>query len=74
MHFNVGEEFLARILQAGTKDVYHIVDNQETVVIALSGAYINRWILLVVALDVELLLLRELASVDGRYVNLLGFD
>ena len=33
--------------------------------IALRGMYINRWILLVVALQIQLLLLVQLAGVDG---------
>ena len=65
MHFDVGEEFLASVLQTGTEEIHHIVDNQETVVIALRGVYINRWILLVVTLQVQLLLLVQLAGVDG---------
>ena len=44
LHFDVGEEFLASVLQTGTEDIHHIVDNQETVVIALRGVDVNRWI------------------------------
>ena len=65
MHLDVGEELLAGILQAGPEEVDHIVDDEETVVVALGGIYINRWILLVVALHVKLLLTGELAGVDG---------
>ena len=56
MHLDVGEELFAGILQAGPEEVDHIIDDEETVVVALGGIYNNRWILLVVALDVELLL------------------
>ena len=57
MHFDVGEELLASVLQAGTKEVDDIVDDKKTVMIAL--AYIDRyrWVLLVMAVYVELLLL-----------------
>ena len=58
MHTDIGEEFLAGILQRGPEDVDHIVDNKETVVVMLTHIYINGWVLLVVALHVELLLLR----------------
>ena len=41
MHADVGEEFLAGILQAGTKDIDHIVDNEKAVVIvAGSGIWV----------------------------------
>ena len=65
MHADIGEEFLSGILQAGTKDVDHIIDDEEAVVIPLTYIYYNRCILLVMTLHVELLLLRELAGVDG---------
>ena len=65
LHADIGEELLSCILQAGTKDVDHIVDDEEAVVITLANIYYNGWILLVVTLHVELLLLRELAGVDG---------
>ena len=65
MHADVGEELLAGILQTGPKEIHHIVDYQETIVIALTYIYYNRWILLVMTLDVELQLLGELACVDG---------
>ena len=61
---------LSGILQAGTKDVDHIIDNEEAVVITLAYIYYNRCILLVMTLHVELLLLRELAGVDGACQNL----
>ena len=65
MHADIGEEFLTGILQAGPKDVDHIVDDEEAIVVSLTYIYNNRWILLVMTLHVELLLLRELACVDG---------
>ena len=66
---DVGKELLAGILQTGPKEIHHIVDYQETIVIALTYIYYNRWILLVMTLDVELQLLGELACVDGgRYI------
>ena len=61
MHADIGEEFLAGILQASPKDVDHIIDDEEAVVIPLTYIYYNRCILLVMTLHVELLLLRELA-------------
>ena len=57
MHLDVGKEFLSGILQAGPEEIDNIVDDEESVVIMLSGTYINRWVLLVVALEVKLLLL-----------------
>ena len=57
MHLNVGKEFLSGILQAGPEEIDNIVDDEESVVIMLGCTYINRWVLLVVALDVKLLLL-----------------
>lgn len=57
MHPDIGEEFLASVLEARPEDIDHIVDNQESVVTSLSGTYMNRWVLLVMALEVELLLL-----------------
>ena len=65
MHADIGEEFLAGILQGGPKDVDHIVDDEEAVVVSLTYIYYNWWILLVMTLHVELLLLRELAGVYG---------
>jgi len=61
LHADVGEELLASVLQACAKDIDGIVDNQETVVIALAEVDGDRGILLVVALQVELLLWGELA-------------
>ena len=57
LHADVGEELLAGILQAGTKDVDHVVDDEETVVVALTEVHSDRGVLLVMALNVELLLL-----------------
>ena len=71
MHADVGEELLAGILQAGTKDVDYIVDDKEAVVVSLAVIHGDGWILLVMTLHVELLLLRELVGVDGgRYVGI----
>ena len=50
LHFDVGKEFLAGIFQAGPKEIYHIVDNQKAIVIALCGVYIYWRILLVITL------------------------
>ena len=49
MHADVGEEFLASVLQACAKDIDGIVDNQETVVIALAEVDGDRRILLDIA-------------------------
>ena len=65
MHADISEEFLAGILQTGPKDIDHIIDDEEAVVISLTYIYNNRCILLVMTLQVELLLLRELTGVDG---------
>ena len=65
MHLDVGKEFLAGILQTGTKEIHHIIDNQEAIVVALRGVNINWWILLVVTLQIQLLLLVQLTGVDG---------
>ena len=65
MHADVGEELLSGILQAGPEDVDHIIDDEEAVVIPLTYIYYNRCILLVMTLHIELLLLGELAGVDG---------
>ena len=50
LHLDVGKEFLAGILQTGTKEIHHIIDNQEAIVVALRGVNIDWWILLVVTL------------------------
>ena len=68
MHADVGEEFLASILQAGTEDVDHIVDNEKAVVISLAVIDSDGWILLVMTLDVKLELFgipELLTSIDG---------
>jgi len=57
LHLNVGEEFLAGIFQRCTKEIYRIVDNEETVMIVTADVYIDRWVLLVVAQNIQLLLL-----------------
>ena len=72
MHADVGEELLASILQAGPKEIDHIIDNQEAVVIALAVIHGDWRILLVMTLNVELQLshiLRQLACIDScRYI------
>ena len=65
LHLDIGEELLAGILQRGPEDVDHVVDDEETVVVMLTHIYINRRVLLVMALNVELLLLGEQTRVDG---------
>ena len=65
LHTDISEEFLAGILQRGSEDVDHVVDDEETVVVMLTHIYINRRVLLVMALNVELLLLGEQTRVDG---------
>ena len=65
MHADIGEELLSGILQAGTKDVDHIIDNEKAVVVSLTVTDCDGGILLVMTLHVELLLLRELACVYG---------
>ena len=65
MHADIGEELFAGILQRGPKEIDHIVDNEETVVVPMTDVDGDGRILLVVALHGELLLLGELASVDG---------
>ena len=68
MHTDVGEELLACILQTGPKDVDHIVDNEEAVVVTLAVIDSDGWILLVMTLDVKLELFgipELLTSIDG---------
>jgi hypothetical protein len=36
LHLDVGKEFLASVLQTGTKDVDHIINNQEAIMIMLN--------------------------------------
>ena len=57
LHLDIGKELLAGIFQACTEQIDHIVDNQETIVAMLAGVDCNWWVLLVVALHIELLLL-----------------
>ena len=64
LHLDVGKELFSSILQAGPKEVDHIIDNKEAVVIALAATDRDWRILLVMKLYVELLLLGELACVD----------
>jgi hypothetical protein len=64
LHFDVSKELFTSILQAGTKKIDHVIDNQKAVVIVLAVVDSDRRVLLVVALHVELLLLGELAGVD----------
>ena len=67
MHFDISEELLACILQAGAKEIDHIVDNEKAVVIALTVIDCDLRILLIMAQDVKLQLsqiLRLLACVD----------
>ena len=49
LHLDISEEFLASIFQGGSKEIYRIVDNEETVMIMLADININRWVLLVMA-------------------------
>ena len=65
MHFDVGEEFLACIFQTGPKEIYRIVDNQESIVISLADIDSDGWILLIMSRNVKLLLLRQLTGIDG---------
>ena len=57
LHLDIGEEFLASIFQGGSKEIYRIVDNEETVMIMTADVYIDRGGLLVVAQNIQLLLL-----------------
>ena len=65
LHADVGEEFLASILQAGPKDVDYIVDDEKAVVIALAVIDSDRGILLVMTLDVKLQLSQILQLQTG---------
>ena len=56
LHFDVGEEFLACIFEAGPEEIYHIVDDQEPVMISLADIDGDGWVLLIMSLDVKLLL------------------
>ena len=68
MHADVGEEFLSGILQTGSEDVDHIVDNEETVVIALAVIDGDVGILLIMTLDVKLQLSQILRLLTGEMV------
>ena len=68
LHFDVGEKFLASVFQTGSEDVDHVVDDQETVVVALAVVDRDGRVLLIMALDVELQLsqiLRLLVGIDS---------
>ena len=56
LHFDVGEELLACIFKAGPEEIYHIVDNQESVMIPLTDIDGDGWVLLIMSRDVKLLL------------------
>ena len=66
------ERKFACIFEAGPKEIYHIVNDQETVMIPLADIDDDGWVLLVMSLDVKLELshiLRLLTGVNGsRYV------
>ena len=51
MHADVGEEFLACVLQACAEDIDRIVDNQKTIVVVLADVDSDRRILLLLLLD-----------------------
>ena len=57
LHLDVSEELLACIFQTGPKEIDDVVDNQKAIVIMLAGVDCNWRVLLVVALQIELLLL-----------------
>ena len=57
LHLDVSEELLAGIFQTGPKEIDDVVDNQKAIVIMLAGVDCNWRVLLVVALQIELLLL-----------------
>ena len=57
MHFDVGEEFLACVFEAGSEEIYHIVDNQESVMVSMAEIDGDGWILLVMSRYVKLLLI-----------------
>ena len=56
LHFDVSEEFLTCIFKAGPEEIYHIVDDQEPVMIPLADIDGDGWVLLIMSLDVKLLL------------------
>jgi len=57
LHFDVGEEFLACVFEAGPEEIYHIVDNQESVMVSMAEIDGDGWILLVMSRYVKLLLI-----------------
>ena len=57
LHFDVSEEFLACIFKAGPEEIYHIVDDQEPIMISLAEIDGDGWILLVMSRNVKLLLI-----------------
>ena len=65
LHLDEGEQLFACILDACAKQVRHIIDNQETVVVMTAHHYINRWVLRVMPTQIQLLLRGELAGIDG---------
>ena len=56
LHFDVGEKFLACVFETGTEEIYHIVDNQESVMVSLAEIDGDGWVLLIMACYVKLLL------------------
>ena len=57
LHLYVGEEFLASIYQGGSKEIDRIVNDEEAIMIVTADVYIDRGVLLVVAQNIQLLLL-----------------
>ena len=56
LHFDVGEEFLSCIFEAGTEEIYHIVDDQKPIMISLAEIDGDGLVLLIISRDVKLLL------------------
>ena len=56
LHFDVGEEFLSCIFEAGTEEIYHIVDDQKPIMISLAEIDGDGLVLLVMSRYVKLLL------------------
>ena len=42
LHSDVGEELFASVFQTGTKEIDHIINDEEAVMIVLAGIYYNR--------------------------------
>ena len=57
LHFDVSKEFLTCIFQTGPEEIYHIVDDQEPVVIPFADIDGDGWVLLIMSSDVQLLLI-----------------